>query len=286
MQSHLPEVSKLTLMVPVAILLLGAAPTQAQEPVIPVRDFGQSVIGAFEGWYQNPDGSFTLLAGYFNRNMKEVLDIPVGPNNRVEPGELDRGQPTRFLPRRQWGVFTITVPPDFGDQKLTWTLTANGETSVIPLSLNPQWRVEPFKNAAMGNTPPVVRFEEGGTLFQGPPRDITAYFRTNGSDPLPLTVLVTDDMYRRPGRRRTERPPLSLFWFVIRGPGQVTFEDAEPEVPETGGEVTTTATFDTPGEYVLGVQAFDTTGRGGGGSQCCWTTAHVQVTVSPGTGSP
>ena len=44
-----------------------------------------------------------------------------------------QGQPTHFLPRRQWGVFTITVPSDFGNKRLTWTLVANGQTTVIPL---------------------------------------------------------------------------------------------------------------------------------------------------------
>ena len=73
-----------------------------------------------------------MLVGYFNRNAKEALDIPVGPNNRIEPGGPDMGQPTYFETRRQWGVFTIRVPKDFGTKKLTWTLTANGETNAVP----------------------------------------------------------------------------------------------------------------------------------------------------------
>ncbi len=75
---------------------------------------------------------YTLLVGYFNRNLKETLDIPVGPNNRIEPGGPDQGQPTHFLPRRQWGVFTIKVPKDFGDKRLTWTIVANGQTTIDP----------------------------------------------------------------------------------------------------------------------------------------------------------
>ena len=85
-------------------------------PIEPVKEIGQSVTGAFEGWYQNPDGSYTLLVGYFNRNSKQTLDIPVGPDNRIEPGGPDLGQPTHFQPRRQWGVFTVIVPKDFGKQ--------------------------------------------------------------------------------------------------------------------------------------------------------------------------
>ena len=43
----------------------------------------------------------------------------------------------------------------------------------------------------------------------------------------------------------------------------------------------TTATFAAPGEYILRVEANDETGEGGGGFQCCWTSAHVRVTVRP-----
>ena len=49
--------------------LLGARQLRAQLPLEPIRDSGQGVTGAFEGWYPNPDGSFTLLIGYFNRNV-------------------------------------------------------------------------------------------------------------------------------------------------------------------------------------------------------------------------
>ena len=75
----------------------------------PAHNSGQSVTGAYEGWFKNPDGSFSLLFGYYNRNLKQDMDIPVGPDNRIEPGGPDRGQPTHFLPNRQWGMFTITV---------------------------------------------------------------------------------------------------------------------------------------------------------------------------------
>ena len=103
----------------------------------------------------NPDGSISLLAGYFNRNLKQEMDIPIGPNNRIEPHGPDQGQPTHFLPGRQWGVFTIAVPKDFGDKKLTWTLVANGKSTVIPLNLNPLWELAPFLDAS-GNAPPFI----------------------------------------------------------------------------------------------------------------------------------
>src|SRR5512138_2259612 len=62
---------------------------------------GQDIQPYFEGWIRNKDGSFDMVFGYLNRNWQEELPIPAGPDNMVEPGGPDRGQPTYFLPRRQ-----------------------------------------------------------------------------------------------------------------------------------------------------------------------------------------
>src|SRR5262245_60514625 len=104
-----------------------------------VRERGSSVTGAFEGWFYTPDGGQSLLVGYFNRNTKQELDIPVGPNNRIEPGGPDQGQPTHFLPGRQWGVFAIKLPKNFGARELTWTIVANGQTNVITMHTRADW---------------------------------------------------------------------------------------------------------------------------------------------------
>src|SRR6185295_4218879 len=117
-----------------------------------------SVTGAFEGWFDIPDGSRAFLVGYFNRNTGQPLDIPIGPDNRIEPGGPDLGQPTHFLPGRQHGMFVVPVPKTFGpDDRLTWTIVANGQSASIPLRLHPDYVIEPFSEIAVGNTPPAVR---------------------------------------------------------------------------------------------------------------------------------
>jgi hypothetical protein len=189
-----------------AVLLVGAARPSAQLPGEPIKESGLSVTGAFEGWYPNPDGSYSVLVGYFNRNSKQTFDIPVGLNNRIEPGGPDQGQPTHFLPRRQWGVFTITVPKDFGKNKLTWTLVSNGQTTVIPLHLDPLWLVEPLKDAALGNTPPTLKFQPTGAPLQGPPNGTSATYAAAVSSALELSVWVTDDGIRAPEAGRPARP--------------------------------------------------------------------------------
>jgi len=247
-------------------------------PIEPVKESGQSVTGAFEGWYQNADGSYTLLVGYFNRNSKQTLDIPVGPNNRIEPGGPDLGQPTFFQPRRQWGVFTIVVPKDFGKNRLTWTIVANGQTTTIPMHLDPLWIVAPFKDVALGNTPPVLRLSEKGESLTGPPKGIAASYTATVSSPLTLNAWTIDDGITAPEARRPARL-VAVAWSKFRGPGDVTFSKADPSIDEKTGQSTTTASFSAPGEYVLRVQVNDATGEGGGGFQCCWTNAHVKVAV-------
>src|SRR5579863_2086762 len=107
-----------------ALGLASVACVWAQLPLEPPHTSGQSITGAFEGWFPNGDGTFSMLLGYFNRNTREALDIPVGPNNHIDPGGPDHGQPTHFVPGRMWGSFVIKVPKDFGDKKFTWTIVA------------------------------------------------------------------------------------------------------------------------------------------------------------------
>src|ERR1700738_4527272 len=74
---------------------------------------GQNVVPVFEGWDRNPDGSFMMVFGYMNRNYEEDVDVPIGPDNKIEPGPADQNQPTHFYPRRQEFVFKVKVPKDW-----------------------------------------------------------------------------------------------------------------------------------------------------------------------------
>ena len=123
-------VAALVTLVTGAVLVAGQQPTLPGEPQ---HQFGASVTPAFEGWFNNKDGSKSLLIGYFNRNLNEDIDVPIGPNNRIEPGGPDLGQPTHFLPGRQWGMFTVAAPRDFKPaDKFVWSITSNGQTTQIP----------------------------------------------------------------------------------------------------------------------------------------------------------
>jgi hypothetical protein len=266
-------------------------------PFEPALESGQSVTGAFEGWFQNSDETYSLLVGYFNRNTKQSLDIPIGPDNRIEPGGPDYGQPTHFIPGRGWGLFTIKVPKDFGDKKLTWTLVGNGKATSIKIWLNRDYEISPFIEAAVGNTPPTLRFQDfsnEGPVVQGP-QGLSIQRETKIGTPLPLTLWVSDDgkwTSNSGARPRNQSPiPVTVTWAKYRGPGTVTFPKDKPTVEklEAGdpkfpfnGKATTTAEFSEPGDYVLHVTINDYSGAGGGGGfQCCWSNGTVKVSVKP-----
>ena len=138
-------------------------------PSEPPRKFGASITGAFEGWFYNPDGSRSFLIGYLNRNTTQALDVPIGPNNRIEPGGPDMGQPSHFLSGRQYGMFVVPVPKDFTpQQQFTWTIVVNGQTTSIPFRVYNEYVVQPFSDVAVKNTPPVVRFEPAGPATAPP----------------------------------------------------------------------------------------------------------------------
>lgn len=255
-----------------------------QLPLAPIRDSGQTVTPVYEGWYRNTDGTYNLSFGYFNRNAKEGIDIPVGPNNFIEPGAQNQGQPTRFEPRRHWGVFTVTASPDFGDRKVVWTLVVRGQTFSIPGHLHRDWQIDALRDGASGNTPPALKFDLAGPEGRGP-RGVTGTpLTTSVGRPLTLTVWATDDGVRRAGSRPEEakEPPVTLTWLQHQGPGTVTFSEVSPKADEAAqGRTTTQATFSAPGEYLLRVRANDATGIvSGGHAQCCWTNGFVKVTVA------
>jgi len=75
-----------------------------------------------------------------------------------------------------------------------------------------------------------------------------------------------------------------VLWRKFRGPGEVEIADEVLPLVNDGDptkfvEARTTATFSAPGEYWLRAVVNDSSGDGGGGDQCCWTTVHVLVNV-------
>lgn len=306
-----------------------AAAGEAQLPrppldLEPLGVRGEAIFPAFEGWGPDKSGEHVLLLlGYYNRNRNQEIVVPIGADNRIEPDGPDYGQPTHFYTGRQHGVFAIKVPKDFGNKRLTWSLTANGQTSTISFWANPAYWINFYKHPANSNEPPVIRFTRNGPTMTGPPLDIAVNVSARVGERVPLTLWASDvpmqvsaveaelaaltraaTAARAPadtvaivggqvlgnraaalGAGPSAPPPdITVNWKKHRGPGDVTFaRERIPLVtqrdPKTELEAATTATFGAPGEYVVRAQVNDTSGDGGGGEQCCWTTAFVKVSV-------
>ena len=108
--------------------------------------------------------------------------------------------------------------------------------------------------------------------------------RIASNKPVAISVWVEDPK----AHGEAEAPPAlfgpvakvaTVSFHKFRGPGKVTFDKERIPVDQQGAMISTTATFDTPGEYLLRVQANDESGEGGFGFQCCWTNTYVKVTV-------
>jgi hypothetical protein len=226
------------------------------------------------------------------------VEIPLGPDNVVEPKEYDGKQPTSFPPvrtdssgaridrrERERGVFTVTVPAGFkGD--VVWTLRYRGQTHRVPGRAKTgayqlRWPM------AMGSVPPLLRFTANGPTGRGPVGLQSESLQAVVGKPLPLTVYLEDDSVRDPDpvpfkpRGGGVKAAINVTWYKHTGPGPVTFDPPQSGIPELKGQATTTITFAQPGEYVLRVRGdnfgrFDTSP----GNQCCWTNGYVRVTVT------
>jgi hypothetical protein len=263
----------------------------AQLPFAVPKAAGQTVTPAFEGWYRNPDGTFSISFGYNNRNTEEVVSVPIGTANKIGfstslrpgPGSENQGQPTEFYPGRHWGVFAVKVPADFGTKEVTWTLSFRGATYAIPGFLRPNWEIDALQGeAGSGNTPPVLKFSATGPEGAGPGGITSAPMSATTTTPLALTVWAKDDGKAETSVGSSGRGglPVTLTFFKHQGPGRVTFTPPTARVPAAGGEGTTQAAFSEPGEYMLRVRANDASGVAGAGhAQCCWTNGFVKVVV-------
>jgi hypothetical protein len=268
----------------VAIVAGLSWPARAQLPLTSYKASGDTVTPAYEGWYRNADGTFSLSFGYFNRNSQEVVDVPIGPDNFITPGPQNQGQPTEFQPRRHWGVFAVKVPADFGSKEVVWTLKIRGTTFAIPGRLHANWQIDALEGeAGAGNTPPEIRFSEAGPAARGPLGHTAGPLSATVAKPLPITVWVRDDgrsAAAAAARGRGAAPSVTLAWFKHQGPGRVTFEPPTGRAAAAGATASTNATFAAPGDYVVRVRANDSSVAGAGHAQCCWTNGFVKVTVT------
>jgi len=251
---------------------LGAAGQLPTELPSTKFNSGQDIQPYFEGWIRNKDGSADLVFGYFNRNWQEELAIPAGPDNIVEPGGPDRGQPTYFLPRRQGWIYRVRVPGNLAGA-VTWTITANGKTQkaygeLLPVEEITERIIMTRGNLNPGdddpNKPPVIAVGPIAAAAVGAPVELVASVTDDGLPKpraaAPRSTTASGDataIQAQANSSASARPRgLTVTWMQLRGPAKVQFERAGA-IAVTSGTATTTARFAQPGVYVLRATAND-----------------------------
>lgn len=266
---------------------------------------GQDVQPAFEGWSRNADGTFTMHFGYLNRNWVQQLTIPIGPNNSIEPGGPDRGQPTFFYTRTQRNIFSVVVPKDWGKKELIWTVTANGKTQKAYGWLQTEWEIDPAGGASTGgqtspelraNKPPTFTVDAGSTIAVGQSMPLVASVSDDGIPKPAAAKKPAIGQETPPGLVASNDTPVNLpqlapsrgqapapggvrgpfvTWMVFRGPAEATFESRNIQVKD--GKAPTAVAFTVPGEYVLLGRASD---------RVLFVDKQVTITVTGGASRP
>jgi hypothetical protein len=204
-----------------------------------------------------------MVFGYMNRNYGDEVDIPVGPDNMILPGQVDQGQPAHFYPRRQQFVFKVKVPKDWGDKDLVWTLRSADKTEKAYGSLLATWEIgnlvyqENRKGSGDLTYPEQPNRAPSIEMVGSARRTVTV------GEPLSLSLEVADDGYPIPRARpvQSAKPPdyigiegppmenpmtqavvkldrgvrLGVTWVLYRGgPGRVAFNPMRVPVVSVG----------------------------------------------------
>lgn len=299
----------------VLVLLLagiGCSSTFAQLPSH-LRDYplggqqkasGDIVAPIFNGWVDNGDGSVRLIFGFANRNREEIVDIPIGRNNFIEPSQFNGVQPTHFpiYKRRAFiginerGAFAVTVPAEMAGTEVIWTLKHAGhEYSVPGRATSPTYEMS-AGGAAFGSLLPAIRFEMDGSESTNHEGITAERITTSVGTPVTLRAYVQDRSNRDayPDNNEFLHYQVGTEWIFHQGPAVPAFTQAKitgaERVAQYGNTVTeedwilvkTEASFSEPGDYVIRLRAdnflapdsrFD--------YMCCWSNAYVPVTVNP-----
>jgi hypothetical protein len=131
-----------------------------------------------------------------NRNWEEEIDVPVGPDNNVQPGGPDIGQPTHFLPRRNRFMFRVRVPSNFTEtDEMIWTLTTKGKTEKAYATVRTDYKIDDVVIASetgalgAGTSSPEMRANKRPIVkVEGEKRLIAKV-----GQPIVITAIVTDD---------------------------------------------------------------------------------------------
>ena len=221
----------------VVALALCASPlwAQSQAPVYPT----------YEGYAPNPDGSFTLVFGYYNANAVPVT-IPAGEgNNSFDPGPADRGQPEVFLPGRHRNSCVVVVGPEHEGRNLQWTIAWGGDPQATTEKGGPNalYLLEEIGSAYRRVREIDTASAQRGLCLNGEPVIAArGEIETEVGVATELRTRISDDGLPR-------ESALAIEWTQTAGPATTTIAGSATEAP--------TVTLPEVGEYRFQVRASD-----------------------------
>lgn len=301
--------------------LLFSVAAQAQLPDVNAKNrfltlptgVGEQIIPILEGWYGESDGSVTASLGYMNRN-KEAVDVPIGPNNFIEPERFNGMQPTHFESGRETGSFTIRIPADMvqAGEDVWWNIKfGEGEMLRVPArktngayqldrNVRPQGTIEPLgwvnEGGPTGVGPTGVLDDHRGAVRVGQQVELTVHADDksvrDASDPrfqVPLNLRLTFKKHQGPGNiefaRHPNHPEVAASTGRRPVAGGFPGNNNQPNVvvlPQPRGTATVYASFSEPGEYIVKTVIDNWNAPDSSeGNQCCWTNVFTRVTVTP-----
>lgn len=294
---------------PLLMGLLAAAPLHAQlperlqnYPLATRGTTGEVVAPMFNGWIANEDGSTTMVFGFANQNREATVDIPLGPNNKLEPAQFQGAQPTHFpvynrggfVGIQERGAFGVVLPAEMAGTEVIWTLTSGGNTYSVPgRATSPAYELSAGE-AAAGSLKPAIRFSEDGPESVDPVGIYAEPQVVSVGQALTLSALIQDRGNRASYADTQLYYDLGTFWALHQGPAKPDIETPEirgrdrakenpgdPNINEWT-EVSTQVTFPEAGDYIIRLRVdnfqapdsqFD--------NVCCWSNAYFPVTVNP-----
>lgn len=298
----------LTRTIAVGLVAAIAAPLYAQLPTH-LRDYplasrkasGDLVAPFFDGWIKNDDLSVTYIFGFMNRNTDEIVDVPLGRNNYIEPAQFNGAQATHFpiydrrgfRGIRERGAFAVTIPAEMAGTEVIWTLKHAGHSYSIPGRATSSAYEMSRAERALGSLSPAIRFDLDGD--ESTDREGIYASKITGSvgSPVNLSAYVQDRGLREGYEVESLIFPVGTEWILHQGPAQPEFETAsitgkeraqgdDGEMGNGWSSVQTQATFWEPGEYVIRLRADNFSAPDSGFDyQCCWSNAYVPVTITP-----
>lgn len=295
-----------------AVLALAGLFTASASAQLPehLRDYnlsqrsatGEGIAPFFNGWIANEDGSTTFVFGFANLNREEIVDVPLGPNNFIEPAEYDGVQPTHFPVYSRGGfrgigergAFAVTVPADQAGTEVVWTLKHAGRSYSVPGRATSTAYEMSRAERALGSLTPAIRFEMDGAESTDREGIYADPISTSVGQPVNLSAFIKDRGVRENYEVESLTFPLGTEWILHQGPAMPDFEvkaitgRERAENGEEGGSVDdwsvvqTQATFWEPGSYVVRLRVDNFSAPDSGFDyMCCWSNAYVPVTVTP-----